>query len=166
MVLSYYYPHCFEILVTYKINPNAPQHVPFETIPLLMNNIFVITGLILGGVLFSIPTLYLLIYNASLIGYTGFYTATIYYIIFMLPHGIFEFIALILAGAIGFRITHALIILIKGIIDMKPKKHVKIASFMIKDCIMILIIIIILLIIAAFIEANITIPLGQHILGL
>ncbi|WP_455644669.1 stage II sporulation protein M [Methanosphaera sp.] len=165
IVLSYYYPHCFETLVRYKINPNAPQHVPFDTVHLFLNNIFVITGLTLGGVFFSFPTIYLLIYNASLIGYMGFHTAIAFYMVFMIPHGIFEFIALILGGAIGFRITHAIITIIKGIFTRKLKINVKIALFMIRDCIIPLVIMIILLIIAAYIEANITIPLGQHILG-
>lgn len=170
IILSYFYPDVFINLVNHKLNPNAPDGpVVLHTIPLFLNNLLVSFGMIGGGFILSIPTLYLLVYNACLIGYNGSFLPIGFYLAYMLPHAVIESLALIIASATGFRITQAILIFIKGLTNKNNKKMYKsckdVAFRMFKDCLILIAVVIILLLISAYIEANITIPLGNIIIG-
>ena len=174
-LLGYYYPAIFQSLITPTINgmKEGVQQgtVQLETISLFTNNITVASNIILGGIYFSIPTLYLLIFNAVIVGFTGASLDIMYFLSFTLPHGIVELSAIIIAGACGFRFTHAIITLLNGIkIKEKNKmdifsEHSSIFLKMFLDIIIMVVIITIFLAIAAYIEANLTIPLGKYILS-
>ncbi|MBE6494119.1 MAG: stage II sporulation protein M [Methanosphaera stadtmanae] len=175
LLLSYVYPGTFQSLVlpaVQGLNQGVQNGtVKLETIPLFTNNFSVALSLFAGGVYFSIPTLYLLIYNGLVIGFTGAQLNLSYFLTYTLPHGIVELSAIVLAGATGFRITHGIITLLSGI-KIKGsnkskyfKEHGIIAIKMIIDAIVLILLVAILLLIAAYIEANLTIPIGNLILG-
>lgn len=171
-LLSYYYPSVFQQLVMPALqgmNEGVNNGtVQLSTVPLFTNNFTVAINMFLGGAYFSIVTLYLLIYNALVIGFTGSTLPIVYYLTFTLPHGIVELTAIILSGAAGFRLTQAIITILSGIPndDAPFTDYVIVGGRMIVDSLILLVIFTILLIIAAFIEANLTIPLGTTILGL
>ena len=79
------------------------------------------------------------------------------YLIYTIPHGIFETSGIIVAGAAGFRLTNLVINLLT---DQKTKNELY-NEF--KDSLILVAIAIILILIAAVIEANITLPLGNYI---
>lgn len=174
-ILSYVYPSTFQSLVlpaVQGLNQGVQNGtIALETVPLFTNNFSVALSLFVGGVYFSIPTLYLLIYNGLVIGFTGAQLNLSYFLTYTLPHGIIELSAIVLAAAAGFRITHGIITLlasikIKGSDKSKHfKEHGTIAIKMIIDAIFLILIVAILLLIAAYIEANLTILIGNLILG-
>lgn len=87
----------------------------------------------------------------------------LHFLIYTLPHGIFELTGFIIAGAAGFRITTLVGGLIKSLLKGKPIVD---QYWKLKDSLTLLLIAIVLLLIAAFIEANITMVLGNYITGL
>lgn len=85
------------------------------------------------------------------------------FLIYTLPHGIFEIPGLIIAGTAGFRLTTIIIELIKNTINKNPKNF---NNWKIKDSLSLFMVSIILILIAASIEANITPTLGNLLTGL
>lgn len=171
VVLGYFFAGIFQPIVLPSVeglNQGVQQGtIKLETIPLFMNNFTVAMNMLMGGLYFSTMTLYLLIFNALVIGYTACITDLGYFLSFTLPHGIIELFAIILAGAAGFRVTHSIFILITGI-KVKDEnrrdifiEHVETCCKMLSDVLIMIIIIAVLLIIAAYIEANLTIPIGR-----
>ena len=175
-ILSYIYPGTFQQLVlpaVQGLNQGVENGtITLETVSLFINNFSVALSLFEGGVFFSIPTIYLLIYNGLVIGFTGSQVPLNYFLSYTLPHGIIELSAIVLAGGAGFRITHAIVIFLSGIKIKCPDKskyftaHAEVAVKMMIDAVVLIIFVAILLIIAAYIEANLTIPIGQYIMGI
>ena len=95
-------------------------------------------------------------------------------IIFLLPHGIFELSAYVIATAAGFKFLSVAIGVIKGFFMLKEdipindqvNKIINDNYLKFKDSIFLLVIAIFILFIAAIIEANITVPLSNYILSL
>jgi stage II sporulation protein M len=95
-------------------------------------------------------------------------------IIYLLPHGIFELSAYVIATAAGFKFLSVAIGMIKGFIDLKEDIPINDQVINIinenylkfRDSVFLLVIAIIILFIAAIIEANISVPLSHYILGL
>jgi len=171
LIIGYFYASIFQPIVLPSVqglNEGVQQGtVQLETISLFINNFSVAMNMILGGLYFSTTTLYLLLFNALVIGYVGCTTDLVYFLSFTLPHGIIELFAIILAGGAGFRVTHAIFILISGITIKKENRsdkfveHVEICCKMLIDVLVMIVIIAILLLVAAYIEANLTIPIGK-----
>lgn len=122
-----------------------------------------IVGIITAGILFFNGFIY-----GSFFGYFAFnqhlggvvsslIVSPWIFIIYTLPHGIFEISGFIIAGAGGFRLTFTIYKLIMN--DKPVSDHY--SEF--KDAIFLLVIAIILTSIAAIIEANYTIPIGNYI---
>ena len=85
------------------------------------------------------------------------------FIIYTLPHGIFEIPGFIISCAAGFRLTSLVI----GVINsMRRKTPVNEHYWKFKDSLTLMVIAIILLSIAAIIEANFSVPVGNYITGL
>ena len=82
---------------------------------------------------------------------------------YVVPHGIFEIPALIIAGAAGFRLTTIIIDLINS---FRGKPYVNKDYQKFKDSMALLAIAVVLFAIAAVIEANFTISIGNYITGL
>lgn len=82
---------------------------------------------------------------------------------YVIPHGIFEIPALIIASAAGFRLTTIIADLINS---LRGKPYVNNDYRKFKDSMALLIIAVVLFAIAAVIEANFTISIGNYITGL
>lgn len=173
VVLGYFYAGVFQPIVQPSVNgihEGVQQGtVKLETIPLFMNNFSVAMKMVMGGLYFSTMTIYLLVFNALVIGYSACITNLGYFLSFTLPHGIIELFAIVLAGAAGFRVTHSIFVLITGIKLRDENRreifidHVETCCKMLTDVLIMIIIIAVMLIIAAYIEANLTIPIGKSL---
>ena len=171
LILGYFFAGTFQSIVfpsVQGLNEGVQQGtVKLETISLFINNFSVAMNMVLGGLYFSTMSIYLLLFNALVIGYVACTTDLIYFLSFTLPHGIIELFAIVLAGGAGFRVTHAIFILISGIRINEENRsdifveHVEICCKMLLDVLIMIVIIATLLIIAAYIEANLTIPIGK-----
>lgn len=176
LILSYFYPSFFDSIMLEAIKKMQQGvnngTIVLKTKPLFINNFSVALNIFVSGVYLSIPSLYLLGYNSAMIGYTAAHMSTSYFALFTIPHGIFELTAIILSAASAFRLTHGLINILAGItftgFTKKDifSKHVTDSFKMIIDSVILMIIVALLLIIAALIEANITLPLGNYIMGI
>ncbi len=171
-ILGYYYPSIFQSVVLPAMQQlqqgTQNNTVVLETMPLFMNNFTVAVNMFLSGIAMSIQTLFLLIYNALLVGFTGSMLPISYFLSFTLPHGIIELTAIILAGASGFRVTHGILTILSGISDESGTRfglHAKVGVKMILDSVLLMVVVGVLLIIAAFIEANLTVTIGSMIMG-
>ena len=134
----------------------------FTTI--LDNNLRVTLLLLLGAFLFGTTTVLNLIYN-------GLYTALIIrnsfsnginplsVVLLVLPHGIFEIPAIIIAGAAGFKIPYEIVRYLAG------KKEQILTKDDIKEYLTLALISIILIVIAAWIEANVTLKIAKAMLN-
>lgn len=171
LILSYFYPSFFNSLMSPAMN-NMREGVSngtitLDTVALFENNFSVALNIYTAGLLFSIPSLYLLIYNALLVGFTGAHLELLHFLAYTLPHGIFELSGIIIAGAASLRLTQGLLTLVKGFITSSDdrkliiSKHIEVSFKIIIDSLVLIVIVCILLIIAAYIEANITVSIGQ-----
>ena len=175
-LLGFFYPSVFQSAVLpalQRMSDGVQQGtIKLETISLFTNNFSVAMSIIMGGIYFSTATGYLLIFNALVVGYSACSMNIYHFLSFTLPHGILELSGIIIAGAAGFRLTHAVLALLSGIrLDKENKKdifikHAEICGKMLVDILIMIVIIAILLIIAAYIEANLTVPIGKMILGM
>ena len=174
-LLGYFYPSVFQSVVLPTLqgmNDGVQQGtIKLETISLFTNNFSVAMNIVLGGLYFSTSTCYLIIFNALIVGFSACSMNLYHFLSYTLPHGILELTGIIIAGAAGFRLTHTVVSILSGIqLDKENKKeifinHVEIAGKMLVDVLVMIVIMSILLIIAAYIEANLTIPIGHMILG-
>jgi stage II sporulation protein M len=81
------------------------------------------------------------------------------FIIYTVPHGIFEITGFIIAGAAGFRLTKIVYNMLRSDNEDSVRDH----YWEFKDAMALFIIAIVLIVIAAIIEANYTLPLGNYI---
>ncbi len=147
------------IISSYKIN-NYEKEWNFYKI--LVNNLIVVCILILGAILFGIPTFVYLSYNAVTIGNlldSISQLLTAYITVFILPHGIFEIPAIIIAGAAGFKIPYEIVRYLAG------RKEQPLTKEDVKEYLTLALISIILIIIAAFVEANVTPRISEYFLS-
>jgi stage II sporulation protein M len=95
-------------------------------------------------------------------------------IIFLLPHGIFELSAYVIATAAGFKFLSVAIGMITGFVNIQDdipinnqvNKIIDDSYMKFRDSVFLIVIAIFILFIAAIIEANITVPLSYYILSL
>ncbi len=131
---------------------------------ILLNNIKLLLVQIFGCFLFGIPTFLVETYNALFFGYLIKYCAihglslNIIFLL-LLPHGIFEIPAIIIAGAAGFKIPYEIIRYLAG------KKETVLTREDIKEYLTLALISVILVVIAAWIEANVTLRIAKAMLN-
>jgi len=117
---------------------------------------------ILGGFLFSIPSVIVEAFNAISISFPLFTTSKVgllnFYLIGLIPHGIFEYSGTIFSLVCAFLITKLEIRLLKSLFskDKHFSDELKNSKLLIKDIITSLLITLILTLIAGIIESNIT----------
>jgi len=150
------------------------SHIQINTLSIFLHNLQAALVAYFGGLIGIIPVGVLsvngFLYGAFL-GYlihgpivtsSGVFTSG-HFIVYTLPHGILELPGFIIAGAAGFRLTTLVMGVIKSIMRKTPiSDH----YWKFKDSLVLLAIAIVLIFIAAIIEANITLPLGNYITGL
>ena len=146
---------------------------PLTTFSIFLNNS---TNIILicyiGGISFGIISIFDLVRVALVFGFISVKDPidTIFYI---LPHGIFELSGIIIATAAGFKLLITAMNIIGGGLHIKRDKPItgQISSILranylkFRDSLILFIIAIILIFIAAIIEANISIPLAEHMIS-
>lgn len=171
VLMGYFLPNAignFVINTAHQIS-----QVKITTVSIFMNNVKVALMIYIGGLIGIIPAV-LLFYNGFIIGsFLGYlmHGITINHsnlnlvdiLSYLLPHGIFEIPAFIIAGAGGFRFTSIIIDLVNS---LRGKPYVNNDYQKFKDSLALLVIAVVLLVIAAIIEANFTIPIGNYVTGL
>ena len=130
---------------------------------ILINNLKVILANIFGGFLFGLPTLINIIYNGFMIGFQVkglfFIGADLKYILItMLPHGIFEIPAMLIAAVAGFKIPYEITLY------LLDKKEKPITEEDIKEFLKLAGISIVLIVIAAFVEVYITPEIANYLI--
>jgi stage II sporulation protein M len=170
-LLGYFLPQSVENFLMTIVKTDrifARQH-GITTLSILTHNLESLFITFFGGVIgiITFATLFLngFIYG-SFLGYLGsnhLSSSTIgplspkLFIIYTVPHGIFEISGFIIAGAAGFKLTKIIYTLLRS--DDSVSEH----NWEFKDAMALFIIAIFLIIIAAIIEANYTIPLGNYL---
>ena len=147
--------------------PNASTSNVNEFQQILFNNVKVNILIILGGILFSIFSVFNIVLNGFLIGYVASIAPLAHFVLLVVPHSIFEIPAMLLACSTAFMITHVIVRCIRGIFskDLTLRKEFSKSMNLIEAIAVSIVLIIILLVIAAFIEANITEKLALFILS-
>lgn len=127
-------------------------------INLFLYNFSIDFGCILGGLVFSIPSLIVTFVNASQIGVIFSEVNFIIILLGIIPHGIFEIPSSVFALSGALMITSFELKIIKGVLSSKTtvKEEIENSIYLIKDAIISVGIVFLLLIIAAFIETFIT----------
>jgi stage II sporulation protein M len=143
------------------------------TFSIFANNLKVAFSIYVGGLVLGFVTVIYLIVNGAFLGYaaTKFPLGT--FVIFTIPHGIPEIIGIIIAGAAGFRLASCVLHILKDITHIRSDisfigqlKHVlEIHADEFVESLKLFGIAVVFLIVAAFIEANLSIPWGNYIQG-
>lgn len=143
------------------------------TFSIFLNNLKVAFFIYGGGLLFGIITAFFLFYNGVFIGYAASQYPLTNFIIYTIPHGIFEIVGIIVAGAAGFKLAGVIVDIIKGLRHIQPEMsrsnqfnyllNVYYDDF--KESLVLLAIAVILLLIGAFIEANFTLTWANYVTG-
>ncbi len=149
------------------------SQVDISTASIFMHNIRTAFMAYAGGII-GIATAVLLSLNGFILGaFLGYFTnggainhagvSPLVFVSYVVPHGIFEIPAIIIACTAGFRLTSIIIDLINS---LRGKPYINNDYLKFKDSMALLIIAVILFAIAAVIEANFTVPIGNYITGL
>ena len=141
------------------------------TLSIFTNNIQIALFIYLGGLVLGIGTFYFLALNGLFLGYAATQYQLGNFVVYTIPHGIFEVIGIIIAGAAGFRLTSWIVNVFKDMLhirsDISTVTQMKYVfeSHMdeISESLKLFVIAVVLLIIAAFIEANLSIAWGNYI---
>jgi len=145
--------------------------IKLETFSIFINNASIAFYIYIGGFLVGTISTFLLISNGAFIGYVASKYPLGDFLIYTIPHGIFEVTGIIIAGAAGFRLGSVVYHYLNGI--TKLKNNISLRNQLIylfqanlddfKDSVILFIIALILLIIGAFVEANLSVAWGQYI---
>jgi stage II sporulation protein M len=169
ILVGYLLPDFTLKIINVFVQSLLSYHIEKTTLSIFAHNLQAVLLEYSGGVIGIIPIIALLT-NGFIIGaFFGYLFNHSYltaigslsvqkFLVFTLPHGIFEIPGFIIAGAAGLRVTTRIIDLIKKIIYKKPEP---VDNWKLKDSLFLLVISIILIFIAAIIEANITPVLGS-----
>ena len=93
--------------------------IKLATFPIFMNNFAVALKVYATGIIFGLGSIFFLFFNGLFIGYAASKFAIGDFIIYTLPHGVFEIAGFIIAGAAGFRIASCVIHIIGDATRMK-----------------------------------------------
>ncbi|MGP8023371.1 MAG: stage II sporulation protein M [Methanobacterium sp.] len=160
--------------LTYIINGLRGVIMEITTLSIFSHNLQSILFTYIGGIILIIPVA-ALAFNGFIYGaFVGFFSHggvisnylvsnPVVFIIYTLPHGIFEIPSFIIASAGGLRLTTLVIGVMTSMGNETPiSEH----YWKLKDSLALLAISIILIFIAAIIEANFSVHIGNYITGL
>lgn len=141
------------------------------TSSIFLNNIKVAFLIYGTGAVLGIFTSIFLIINGTLLGYAAAKYPLGTFIIFTVPHGIPEILGILIAATAGFRLASFVLHVLKDSLDIRSdlpflkqlKYIIGINADEFWDSVKLFAITVVLLIIAAFIEANLSIPWGMYI---
>ena len=145
--------------------------IKLTTFSIFANNIKIAFYLYGGGLLVGITTLIMLAYNGLFIGYVASKFNIGDFIIFTLPHGIFELSGIVVAGAAGLRLASTVVNIIRDVSSIRrympigaQLRHVLDVNYLeFKESLTLFIIAAALILIGAIIEANFTLAWGNFI---
>ena len=145
--------------------------IKLTTFSIFANNIKIAFYLYGGGLLVGITTLIMLAYNGLFIGYVASKFNIGDFIIFTLPHGIFELSGIVIAGAAGLRLASTVVNIIRDVSSIRrympigaQLRHVlDVNYFEFKESLTLFIIAAVLILIGAIIEANFTLAWGNFV---
>jgi stage II sporulation protein M len=152
-------------------NSVVQGQLQLQTLPIFLKNLDIILFIYIGGVVFGLGTAIYLAFNGLFIGYTATQYPLGNYILFNIPNGIPELIAIILSGAAGFRLASCVYHIFNGLThirsDISQTNQFKYIIEMNMDefweSVTLIVIAIIFLLIASFIEANFSIAWANYI---
>jgi len=174
ILIGYFSPALAGKLLTTFINALHKAIIERTTSSIFIHNFQSLLLSYVGGLTGIIPAISLLgngflygaflgyFMNGGVVGHYGISNPGDF-IIYTLPHGIFEIPGFIIASAAGFRLTTLVAGLIKGKMDKTPASE---HYWKLKDSLALFAIAVILIFIAAIIEANLSVPVGNYITGL
>ncbi|GAB6056402.1 stage II sporulation protein M [Methanobacterium movens] len=151
----------------------AQGKIQLNTLSLFTHNLRIILFLYGGGILLGSFTIIFLFINGSFIGYFASKVPLGDLAILTIPHGIFEVLSIVIAGAGGFRLASFVYNYFTELISEswygsllgKMTHTFQNNSPELEESLILLGISIVLLFIAAFIEANITLPVAQYVMA-
>ncbi len=135
-----------------KNGTGANLDIGMSFLDLFINNFSVSVIIIAGGILFSIISFLVTVFNAFSIG-APFGSDPVFALVSILPHSIFEYSATTLSLAVAFLITKLEIKMIRQRSFMGTLRE---SETELKDILVLIIVIVVLLAVAAVIEAYIT----------
>ncbi len=146
-------------------------NLKLTTSSIFENNLKVAFYIYGGGLILGLITVGYLIVNGAFLGYAAAKYPLGDFVIFTIPHGIPEIIGIIISGAAGFRLASCVLHILKDITHIKSdisfvgqlKYVLEIHSDEFVESLKLFGIAVVFLIIAAFIEANLSIPWGRYI---
>jgi stage II sporulation protein M len=160
--------------LTYLLNKLRGMIIEITTFSILLHNLQSLLVSYFGGLIIVIP-IGALAFNGFIYGaFVGFFlhggvlhnyfvSNPVDFIIYTLPHGIFEIPGFIIASAGGFRLATLVIGILTSLGNETPISE---NYWKIKDSLALVAIAIVLICIAAVIEANYSIHLGNYFTGL
>ncbi len=173
LIIGVTFLFCISFLVGYSIGyanylgkystKKVNMKLKYSFLDIAINNLKVIIIIIIGAILFGVPTIVAIVNNSMSLGILIGEYSLIYdplkISILILPHGIFEIPAIIIAGAAGFKIPYEIVRYLAG------KKEQILTKEDIKEYLTMALISIILIVIAAWIEANVTLKIAKAMLN-
>ena len=141
-----------------QVFEKAPENPTFiqQALFLFSNNMRANIIILLGGILFSIISVLIIILNGIIVGFTSTLLPPTIFIVGIFPHGIFEIPATVLSLVGALLITKLEINIISLLLAGDLRNRIGELSVTVKDIILTVMITIVLLIIAAIIEAGVT----------
>jgi stage II sporulation protein M len=126
-----------------------------------------------GGLFFGVFTILFLFINGSFIGYAATKFPLGDFLLLTIPHGIFEIIGVVIAGAAGFRLAIFMYSYLDSVLNetwygslLDKMIHIFWDNWEeLKESLQLFAISVVFLLIAAFIEANLTLTFVQYIKG-
>ncbi len=170
--MGYFFPDIIESFLTSLINLIQGMNVKINTFSIFLHNLRSIFITYVGGIIGIIPAL-VLAGNGFIYGsFVGYFmhggvlnnygiSNPLDFIIYTLPHGIFEIPGLIISCTAGFRLASAVFNYLWNISKDTPIDN----YWELKDSLTLFVIGIVLTFIAAIIEANFSISIGNYITG-
>ena len=155
-----------------NLNTSVVQgQIQLQTLPIFLKNLDIILFIYIGGVLFGLGTAIYMVFNGFFIGYTASQYPLGNYILFNIPHGVPELIAIIISGAAGFRLASCVYHIFNGLTHMRSdisqtnqfKYIIEMNMDEFWESVTLMVIAIILVLIASFIEANLSIAWANYI---
>ncbi|MGZ7048527.1 MAG: stage II sporulation protein M [Methanobacterium sp.] len=148
--------------------------IKLTTLSIFINNMKIAFFLYGGGIFVGITTLIMLAYNGLFIGYVASKFNIGDFLIYTIPHGIFELSGIVVAGAAGLRLASTVINILRDIFDIQRympvgeqlKSILDANYFEFKDSLKLFLIAAVLILIGAIIEANFTVAWGNFIKGI
>ncbi len=148
--------------------------IKLTTLSIFANNIKIALFIYGGGIVFGLVSAGYLLFNGLFIGYAASKFVIGDFILYTLPHGVFEIAGIIIAGAAGFRLASCIIHIISDMTHMKKYMpvgdqigqifNVNYEEF--KESLTLFVIAAVLIFIAAIIEANFTIGWASYVKGI